>query len=412
MIDSAMWSNENFAALPAMARLLQVGVINMADDQGRVKAFPAYLRSQIFPYDDVAIADIAKWLRLIAQNGTIEIYQADGKEYIQLLNWWEYQSLQYPAPSEYPAPQGWRDRIRYNAKGGAVLTFNYVTIKGERMPDTCDSRGNPLGYSVGRPPETPVEPPVDEQPSAPADNPPGLSTWDTHLDTPPETPAGPPNTIQDQLENKTDQPNQGDDDEDAQARDPRHQLWMETYGAEMPPEIEKRIKSDLAECPEEAILHAIRASANSNERTFGYLKKCALNYVPPPLTPENTNYTKNGNGRYSVDIPGVVAMPAAPKAAAPPLPPPMQTSDPWQMALAEILPVLPPHAAAWLKESACRECGELVGFPLYRVYANTEPGNVGWLEDRAAPLIRKTLSSILRKRIEVDIVAAEKEPVQ
>lgn len=160
MIDSGMWSNENFAALPAMARLLQVGIINHADDQGRIKAHPAYLRSQIFPYDDVTIGDVQKWLQLITQNGTAIVYEVDGKEYLQLVKWWDYQSLQYASPSEYPAPGAWQDRIRYNAKGGMVLTHNWITVKGDTLPDTCDNRGNPISTTPVIPPsQSPENPP-------------------------------------------------------------------------------------------------------------------------------------------------------------------------------------------------------------------------------------------------------------
>lgn len=166
MIDSGMWSNENFAALPAMARLLQVGIINHADDQGRIKAHPAYLRSQIFPYDDVSIDDVRKWLQTITQNGTAIVYEVDGKEYLQLVKWWDYQSLQYASPSEYPAPGAWQDRIRYNAKGGVVLTFNWITVKGEKLDNTCDNRGNPISSTPvlppSQPPGNPPEPPAGD----------------------------------------------------------------------------------------------------------------------------------------------------------------------------------------------------------------------------------------------------------
>lgn len=170
MIDSSMWSNENFAALPAMARLLQVGIINHADDQGRIKAHPAYLRSQIFPYDDVTVADVDKWLYQIVANGTILVYRADdGKDYIQLLKWWDYQSLQYAAPSEYAAPVDWLDRIRYNAKGGMVLTFNWATTKGEMLPDTCDQRG----VIITKPLEARRSVPPEKPPGSPPEKPPG-----------------------------------------------------------------------------------------------------------------------------------------------------------------------------------------------------------------------------------------------
>lgn len=144
MIDSGMWSNENFAALPAMARLLQIGMINHADDQGRIKANPLYLSKEIFPYDRVTPANVTKWLEQIALNGTIILYVVEGKQYAQLTKWWEYQSLQYAAPSDHPSPSNWRDRIRRTATKGVIVTFNWTLTNGATIEDTCDERGKPL----------------------------------------------------------------------------------------------------------------------------------------------------------------------------------------------------------------------------------------------------------------------------
>ena len=144
MIDAGIWANEHFAMLPPMARLLQIGIINMADDQGRMKAHPAYLRSQIFPYDDVMIDDVESWLGMIAANSTLMLYEVDGKAYLQLLNWWQYQSPSFASPSQYPRPDGWNDRIRYTGKSRIIYTCNWLTSSGDRSPDTCDQEGNPL----------------------------------------------------------------------------------------------------------------------------------------------------------------------------------------------------------------------------------------------------------------------------
>jgi hypothetical protein len=124
-----------------MARLLVIGIINEADDQGRGKAHPVYLRSQIFPYDDVTAGEVAGWLKTIAGNETILVYQADGKDYYQILNWWTYQAHQYAMPSQYPKPDGWFDRIRKTLRPGTIITCNWITSDGKRSPDTCDEQG-------------------------------------------------------------------------------------------------------------------------------------------------------------------------------------------------------------------------------------------------------------------------------
>ena len=141
LVDSSMWQNEKFATLPAMARLLQIGMINHADDQGRGKAHPSLLRAEVFPYDDVTLGDVAEWLRLIEQNGTILLYSSGGKAYYQMCNWWEYQAHQYAMPSDHPKPDGWNDRIRKTFTKGQIVTCNWILSNGTRSPDTCDEQG-------------------------------------------------------------------------------------------------------------------------------------------------------------------------------------------------------------------------------------------------------------------------------
>lgn len=173
MIDTGMWSNENFAALPAMARLLQIGMINHADDQGRIKANPLYLAKEIFPYDRVTPTSISKWLEQIASNGTILLYAVEGKQYAQLTKWWEYQSLQYAAPSDYPPPPTWKDRIRRTATKGFIATFNWTLTNGIIVEDTCDQRGKllPPNPSVNAKRPTSSTPPVNSNGQSPDDSP-------------------------------------------------------------------------------------------------------------------------------------------------------------------------------------------------------------------------------------------------
>lgn len=143
MIDSSMWSNESFSCLPPCGRLLLIGMVNHADDQGRIKAHPAYLRSQIFPYDDMSTEEVAGWLQQIAANGTVLLYTVNGKQYAQMLNWWDYQAMAFAMPSRHPAPDGWQERIRYTTKGRKQLTYNWTNSTGIRIADTCGPDGKP-----------------------------------------------------------------------------------------------------------------------------------------------------------------------------------------------------------------------------------------------------------------------------
>lgn len=212
--------------------------------------------------------------------------------------------------------------------------------------------------------------------------------------------------VKDQVQ---DQPKELNEDEEAQARDGIHQAWFDTYQAEMPEQLEQPIAALVIECGQEATIHGIVASSQAKQRTFKFIEKCARNYLPPPPTPENSNYTKNGNGKYSVDIPGVVAMPPAPVAAVPPLPPPMAHDDPWQVGLDELMRTLPPRAVELLAGSQLVTNGELAGVPFYRVVVMARQDSADWLNRQVGPAIRKKVASVVGHRVEIEIIAAEGE---
>ena len=145
MIDASVWRSENFVSLPPMARLLMMGMITTADDQGRLQASPMFMRGDFFPGDDEAtIKNIQAWLEMLNANKTIILYSVEGKQYAQFVNWWKYQSLQYAMPSKFPKPDTWMDRIRYNFSRGITLTFNWTLTDGTRTANTCDESGLPL----------------------------------------------------------------------------------------------------------------------------------------------------------------------------------------------------------------------------------------------------------------------------
>jgi hypothetical protein len=105
----------------------------------------------VYPYDDDVTTDlVTEVLEQLEELQWIARYvAADGGEYIQILNWWDTQRL-FAGPSKYPAPTGWRDRLRITATKGQIVTHNWTNRDGTQVPDTCDDRGNPLaGVQAG-----------------------------------------------------------------------------------------------------------------------------------------------------------------------------------------------------------------------------------------------------------------------
>lgn len=93
MIYSKIWTSEQVGYMSKEARLLYIGTITLADDEGRLKGNPAYLRSQIFPYDDTKISDLKTWLKEIIDKGLLNSYSVDQYEYLQHPKWEDYQKI-------------------------------------------------------------------------------------------------------------------------------------------------------------------------------------------------------------------------------------------------------------------------------------------------------------------------------
>lgn len=113
MISSATWEDEFIGNLTFFQRCLWIGLFSTcADDQGRLIDNAVVIRSRLFPYDDIPANDIEDGLTIYEKAGKLLRYKVKGKQYIQLLKWWENQKPQWAARSKYPSPEGWTDRIR------------------------------------------------------------------------------------------------------------------------------------------------------------------------------------------------------------------------------------------------------------------------------------------------------------
>lgn len=103
MIDPNIWQSEDFNKLSDLAKLVFIGLFSLADDEGRGRCNPIYLKSSIFPYkEDLRSADIEKTLYEISSNMSVTFYSCDGNNFYSLYNWDHWQSISRPTPSKIP----------------------------------------------------------------------------------------------------------------------------------------------------------------------------------------------------------------------------------------------------------------------------------------------------------------------
>ena len=67
MIDPNIWMSEDVARLGVLDRLLLIGMFSNADDYGKGRANPVFVRSTVFPYDDIAVSEIEKGIKNISK---------------------------------------------------------------------------------------------------------------------------------------------------------------------------------------------------------------------------------------------------------------------------------------------------------------------------------------------------------
>lgn len=104
MIDPAIWQSEDFSGLSLLAKLVFIGMFSNADDEGRGRAKPVYIKSILFPYDaDMRTTDIEKSLLEIGAKMSVTLYSQDGNQYYSFDNWIKWQRVDKPQPSKIPS---------------------------------------------------------------------------------------------------------------------------------------------------------------------------------------------------------------------------------------------------------------------------------------------------------------------
>jgi hypothetical protein len=102
-----LWMSPQVMNLSTCARLLFVGLITQADDEGRGSADPRRLKAAIFGGDDTTRDQVAQWLGEVSAQGLAVLYDGGphGALY-ELTGWRAHQCINRPTPSHYPKANG------------------------------------------------------------------------------------------------------------------------------------------------------------------------------------------------------------------------------------------------------------------------------------------------------------------
>jgi hypothetical protein len=114
MIDPDFWTDPEVNQCSYPGKILILGCMSNADDEGRIQAHPSLLKSRIFIYDDdqtpgtiqALLKEILEKMKMWHPNNQwlMRSYENAGTEYIYFPNWHDTQKPSHPTPSRLPAP--------------------------------------------------------------------------------------------------------------------------------------------------------------------------------------------------------------------------------------------------------------------------------------------------------------------
>lgn len=116
-IKPGFFIDDELAELPALTRLLFIGLWTLADCKGRLEDRPKKIRAQLHPYDD---GDTDAMLQSLHEGRFITRYFVDGKRYLEIRTFTQHQRLtgkEAEEESDIPAPDADSIQMRIVSQG-------------------------------------------------------------------------------------------------------------------------------------------------------------------------------------------------------------------------------------------------------------------------------------------------------
>lgn len=101
-LDPGIWTSEQFLNCSIRQRLIFIGLISNADDEGRLRGEAKRIKALIFPGDHIPLSQIENDLQFLTLTRLIHRWQIDNEIFIELPSWKKYQKFNYKTDSHLP----------------------------------------------------------------------------------------------------------------------------------------------------------------------------------------------------------------------------------------------------------------------------------------------------------------------
>jgi hypothetical protein len=106
MLSPDIWTDEGFLSLTLPARLLFIGLISHADDEGRGCGDWRTIKAKVFPSDDFTTGIVGDLCDEVAKHVKVVFYEVEGTRFYQLARWQNHQSIKDKRTSTIPPLPG------------------------------------------------------------------------------------------------------------------------------------------------------------------------------------------------------------------------------------------------------------------------------------------------------------------
>ncbi len=103
ILPSDLWTWEAVIDCAMMTRLLFIGLWNFADDFGVQPLRPRTIRMQVFPGDTIENDSVRAMIDELAARKLVRVYEVEGQEYLEIVDWAQIQRVGKRARRRYPA---------------------------------------------------------------------------------------------------------------------------------------------------------------------------------------------------------------------------------------------------------------------------------------------------------------------
>jgi hypothetical protein len=103
-VKPEFWADEKLGQISRDARLLFIGFWNLSDDFGVCKGHLSWIKSQLFPYDDLSMRKFQNWVNELLDHKFILPFNENGEKFFYIRHFTSHQVINRPSKQRNPSP--------------------------------------------------------------------------------------------------------------------------------------------------------------------------------------------------------------------------------------------------------------------------------------------------------------------